>query len=323
MNPHRCRARRVLLVLLCAIAWLQPGRLVAEAPIQMLRPGEYVWTPHLAPDGPLLMVVSLDRQLAFVYRNGVRIGVSTISSGRPGYETPSGVFSVLQKRREHYSNLYDAAPMPFMQRLTWDGIALHAGNIPGYPASHGCIRLPEAFAERLFSETGIGMTVVIGSAEEAPQTSEGPHLEAAAVADGHTWQPDVSPEGPVSVVVDLSAGRAHVLRNGVEIGTAPVAADGPVPSGTRAFMVLPGEGEAPSRIRPDRPQRRWLALGLPEGEAEAAPRDYAAIRVDPVFGAAVYDLLQPGTVVVLTDQPMTPHGDQDVVSILQASGSTP
>ena len=130
-----------------------------------LAPGDFRWTPELALQGPMVIVVSLPQQRAHVYRNGVRIGVSTISSGKPGNETPTGVFTILQKKRMHRSNLYNNAPMPFMQRLTWDGIALHAGRIPGQPASHGCVRLPLAFAELLFEATERDMTVVI--ADEA------------------------------------------------------------------------------------------------------------------------------------------------------------
>ena len=126
-----------------------------------LQPGEFLWMPERGGAGQLVVVVSLPTQRAHVYRNGVRIGVSTISSGKPGNETPTGTFEILQKKRMHHSNLYNNAPMPFMQRLTWDGIALHAGKIPGYPASHGCVRLPLAFAETLFEETERGMLVVI------------------------------------------------------------------------------------------------------------------------------------------------------------------
>ncbi|GAB3737522.1 hypothetical protein GCM10028862_23010 [Luteimonas pelagia] len=131
-------------------------------PIAMLEPGEFIWTPELAPVGDdTVVVVSLPQQLAHVYRNNVRIGVSTVSTGKPGHETPTGVFPILQKREEHYSNLYDNAPMPFMQRLTWDGVALHAGRIPGHPASHGCVRLPKEFARKLFGATGHGTIVVV------------------------------------------------------------------------------------------------------------------------------------------------------------------
>src|SRR5690606_8804076 len=91
-----------------------------------------------------------------------------ISSGQPGHRTPTGVFSILQKARYHESNIYSGAPMPFMQRLTWSGIALHAGQLPGYPASHGCIRLPYQFAQRLFGLTRIGARVVVSHDPVAP-----------------------------------------------------------------------------------------------------------------------------------------------------------
>lgn len=111
--------------------------------------------------GPLAIIVSLARQQLFVYRDGRLIAQSTISSGDAGHETPLGSFNILQKSKWHRSNLYSDAPMPFMQRLTWDGIALHAGELPGHPASHGCIRLPRAFAERLFALTRPGTPVTV------------------------------------------------------------------------------------------------------------------------------------------------------------------
>ncbi len=164
---------------------LQP--VVAAEPDFELAPGDYMWNPEASPAGPLVVVVSLPEQRAHVYRNGVRIAVSTISSGKPGHETPTGVFPILQKRKEHYSNLYDNAPMPFMQRLTWDGIALHAGRIPGTPASHGCIRLPHEFARKLFSITEHGSTVVVADA-----ASHGPSVvypDATAPVDAVSGLP--------------------------------------------------------------------------------------------------------------------------------------
>ena len=124
-----------------------------------LKPGEFVWQPERAPTGEVEMVVSIPLQRAYVYRGGVLIGVTTVSTGKPGHRTPTGRFDILQKRARHFSNKYNNAPMPFMQRLTWDGIALHAGQIPGRPASHGCVRLPLAFARELFAVTRIGASV--------------------------------------------------------------------------------------------------------------------------------------------------------------------
>lgn len=140
-------------------------------PSPPMEPGDYVWTPGRASAGQIIIVISLPQQRAHVYRSGIRIGVSTISSGKPGHATPTGAFPILEKRRVHRSNLYDNAPMPYMQRLTWDGIALHAGPLPGYPASHGCIRLPEGFASKLFSATQRGEIVVV-----ADQSSHGPEV---------------------------------------------------------------------------------------------------------------------------------------------------
>ncbi|MCV0424260.1 MAG: L,D-transpeptidase family protein [Roseibium sp.] len=114
-----------------------------------------------ATEPPLHMLVSLNEQNIKVYRGLDLIETSPISSGMRGHSTPTGVFSILEKRRKHFSNLYDNAPMPFMQRLTWSGIALHVGRLPGYPASHGCIRLPRPFAKSLYSMTNRGMHVVV------------------------------------------------------------------------------------------------------------------------------------------------------------------
>lgn len=141
-----------------------------EARAAALSPGDYVWQPQLAPSGDVEIVVSLPQQIAYVFRGGTLIGVSTVSTGKPGNDTPTGSFEILQKRREHYSNLYNNAPMPFMQRLTWDGIALHAGEIPGRPASHGCVRLPMAFARHLYGATELGARVhIVDAAPSAPR----------------------------------------------------------------------------------------------------------------------------------------------------------
>src|SRR5215510_14878936 len=110
---------------------------------------------------PVMTIVSLNQQRVTIYDQDGQVLQAPVSTGQSGYETPAGIYSVLEKQAEHYSNLYDDASMPFMQRITWSGIALHAGHLPGHPASHGCIRLPTGFAERLFEATKLGMRVVI------------------------------------------------------------------------------------------------------------------------------------------------------------------
>jgi lipoprotein-anchoring transpeptidase ErfK/SrfK len=120
----------------------------------------------------VLIVVSIPTQRLFVFRDGEPWASSPVSTGKRGKETPAGTFPILQKKVEHRSNLYDDAPMPYMQRLTWGGVALHAGRVPGYPASHGCIRLPRAFAEKLYGVTGFRSTVVVVTDEPVDSSAE-------------------------------------------------------------------------------------------------------------------------------------------------------
>ncbi|MGI9246407.1 MAG: L,D-transpeptidase, partial [Steroidobacteraceae bacterium] len=213
------------------------GKAVDTAPAN-LRPGEYVWHPEIAPKGPIVMVVSLDEQLAYVYRNGVLIGAATVSTGKKGYETPTGVFTILQKHADHYSSIYDSAPMPYMQRLTWSGVALHAGRLPGYPASHGCVRMPYDFAQLLYSESSMGVTVVVADEKRFPSTVAHPGLftpvdvkgavaTEAAGSDSFLWEPQKSAEGPVTILITGEDRRVRVFRCGVQIGWSTYSLEDP------------------------------------------------------------------------------------------------
>jgi hypothetical protein len=168
-----------------------------EANAETLAPGEFVWQPEQSAEGAVEMVVSIPQQRAYVYRGGVLIGVTTVSTGRRGHRTPTGRFPITEKRREHYSNLYNNAPMPFMQRLTNDGIALHAGQIPGYPASHGCVRLPLAFARHLFGVTTVGANVHIVDSSPTADT-------ALAMVRGELPVPVPAPAAPPVVVASAA-----------------------------------------------------------------------------------------------------------------------
>lgn len=162
------------------VAPAAPAEAQAEVPLDeaKLRPGQFVWQPERAPQGDVEIVVSIPLQRAYVYRAGTLIGVTTVSTGKPGHRTPTGKFDILEKHAKHYSSLYNNAPMPYMQRLTWGGIALHAGQIPGHPASHGCVRLPLAFAKTLFGVTRLGASVHIIQQSPAP-------AEALAMVKGN------------------------------------------------------------------------------------------------------------------------------------------
>jgi hypothetical protein len=154
------------------------GLFVARQPVRRSLMVETEPPPPLPPtaqqalaDG-VLIVVSIPSQEAFVFKDGAFWDSSPVSTGKPGNDTPTGEFPLLQKKKLHRSTLYDDAPMPFMQRITWDGVALHAGRVPGYPASHGCIRLPGAFAEKLYGITSFSSTVVVVT-DEPVRSPEG------------------------------------------------------------------------------------------------------------------------------------------------------
>ena len=180
-----------------------------------LQPGQFEWTAAAASNGPgylgqLIIVISLGEQRAFVFRNGERIALSTISSGKPGMETPAGVYPILEKARMHRSNLYDAAPMPFMQRLTWDGVALHAGKVPGYAASHGCVRLPKAFAQLLFGITDRGQLVVVSQdgSIDALLAAGLPDYLAARIGRADTLLPPPDAAAPDGVSLEYESAFA-------------------------------------------------------------------------------------------------------------------
>src|SRR5580692_9951121 len=192
-----------------------------------LKPGDYAWHPEVSPVGPVVVLVSLPDQVLYLYRNGVQIGRSTVSTGKPAKRTPTGVFTVLQKKVRHESSIYKGAQMPHMQRLTWTGVAIHAGNLPGYPASAGCVRLPVDFAANLYSVTTIGTTVIIADHNSAPKETVKPGLlfsaKTGTTAGGFKWTPEKAPKGPVSVIISGADRAAYVYRNGVEIGRSSVS----------------------------------------------------------------------------------------------------
>jgi lipoprotein-anchoring transpeptidase ErfK/SrfK len=316
-------------ILLCLMLWLTIGLPLAAAAVDeapataALTAGQYLWEPELAPRGPLVMLVSLPQQLAFVYRNGIRIGMTSISSGRAGFETPVGVYRILQKRREHYSNRYDAAPMPFMQRLTWDGVALHAGRVTGKPASHGCIRLPESFARKLYALTELGMIVVVADAATpepvlaypgffAPiESSTGGRRKPLSTNDeGYSWIPERAGEGPLSIVISSSDRRMVVSKQGIEIGRCELRITPGTRFGLHAFVMLEGPGAGPHPLLPDRMAHRWQALSLPDHDPPGhVSFDVAALRqmgINPELAAAVDAALTPGTTVVITDDRLDP-----------------
>src|SRR5262249_55552795 len=211
--------------------------------------------PQETPKGPLQIIISIADQRVSLYDNGSLIARSSVSTGVSRHPTPLGVFSVIGKERWHRSNLYSGAPMPYMQRITQSGIALHAGVLPGYPASHGCIRLTNDFAIRLWHLTKRGARVIIARQDVVPVEITNPHLfvpklktAAIAVADNSNGS---APSGaapqkviPISVFVSRKLSRLFVRQGFTSLFDVPVTIQNPEESlGTHVFTVMEPQNE--------------------------------------------------------------------------------
>jgi L,D-transpeptidase catalytic domain len=222
------------------------------------------------PTGPLILAVSIGGQRVTVYDNGTPIASSQVSTGMAGHPTPMGIFSVIQKQRWHHSNLYSNAPMPFMQRITWSGVAMHAGVVPGYPASHGCIRLPAGFATRLYGMTKVGARVVVARGDVAPFEINHPRL-AGLVKPPEPPKAEATGTAPTAVVVAT---------------TGAVTADD---AGRNSHDDVPrGAPVAPQAASPDKP----ADTGKADEPATASP---PAPKTEPSPTAKIDEALQrPG-----------------------------
>lgn len=288
-----------------------------------LEPGQWILAPQMAPEGPVLVLVDLSAQLAFVYRNGINIGVSTISSGKPGHETPTGIFQILQKDADHRSSTYNNAPMFYQERLTWDGVALHAGGLPGYPESHGCVHLPIEFARELFDITTMGGTVVVSGRAGAPVRALAggvlapldelgmvlPHDPLDAGEPFH-WNDNVPEGGPLSIVISTADNRVVVMRNGQEIGRARAEIEGHL--GTHVAVYQRGSDGRP----------QWILVGVPghEGEANHALDATALhrLRLPQGFLERLRASLDIGTSIVITSAPVHQENSGRGMTVLAA-----
>lgn len=285
-----------------------------------IAPGRSFWLPELSPAGPVVAVVNLYTQHAQIYRNGIAIGYTSVSTGKRGYGTPTGRFQVLEKRRFHRSSTYGNAPMPWMVRLTWSGIAFHSGALPGFPASHGCIRLPASFAPQLFGALSLGDTVAVLNQPAdafttlAPIDPLGrPLLQPEMLAATAWWREAAASAAPVSaspvsaslltgapaslaapplaLLVSLPQQRLFVLEAG------QVAAAAPLPPGARQ-QALP-LAAAPLSWQPP---GHWQAPGQ-SGNAADATLWQTVLPSDAAFGQRLRARITPGSTLVLSDLP--------------------
>ena len=285
-----------------------------------IAPGRSFWLPELSPAGPVVAVVNLYTQHAQIYRNGIAIGYTSVSTGKRGYGTPTGRFQVLEKRRFHRSSTYGNAPMPWMVRLTWSGIAFHSGALPGFPASHGCIRVPASFAPQLFGALSLGDTVAVLNQPAdafttlAPIDPLGrPLLQPEMLAATAWWREAAASAAPVSaspvsaslltgapaslaapplaLLVSLPQQRLFVLEAG------QVAAAAPLPPGARQ-QALP-LAAAPLSWQPP---GHWQAPGQ-SGNAADATLWQTVLPSDAAFSQRLRARITPGSTLVLSDLP--------------------
>lgn len=281
-----------------------------------LKPGQWEWYPERAESGPVAVIVSLSDQLAFVYRDGIRIGVSTVSTGKKGHETPTGVFTVLRKEKMHHSSKYNNAPMPDSQ-FFFGGCALHAGGLPGYPSSHGCVHLPRPFADRVFGVTHNGTPVIvtneragIGSLKHAGLVMTQQDLKQIEKLTGHVVGKKLPTDingadsHAFAIVVSAADKKLIALKNGEVFLETPVTINKPRwPVGTHVYML---KGVDKARRHFD-----WLAMGLGgQGETAANQQIELAATTRMVVPADAYARvaaqLHPGATMMLTDLPAHP-----------------
>lgn len=293
--------------------WTKSRRLAFGSPVGAMKPGDYTWAPERSETGSLVVIVSIPEQRGYVYRDGVLIAVTTCSTGRKGHRTPTGVFSVLQKDKDHVSSTYKGAKMPFMERLTWSGIALHAGNLPGYPASHGCIRLPYEFAGLLFGISHLGVVAIIADAHSEPSEVVHPSLflpqraqakATALVAElAARKHPPLrrheSGHRPAKVIISVADRKLTILEDGhVRIAGPLFVKDSDVPVGNHVFVL--------KHANPNETALRWIATGY-SGAANGrlTHRPDASIlerlTTDDVTAQALHKFMHPGLVMVVTD----------------------
>jgi hypothetical protein len=200
----------------------QRGKHTSRREIAKDRPNELAAKAH----GVLQIAISIREQRLRLYADGVEVAQSSVSTGVPGHPTPTGLFNVIEKQRWHESNIYSGAPMPFMQRITWSGVALHLGVVPGHPASHGCIRMPDSFARALWGVTKVGARVIVARDEVAPT----PFEHARLFALRHPAAPPTPSFPPVQPVDLDSAPPAAPAGGGKSSLNAPATEEASEPA---------------------------------------------------------------------------------------------
>ncbi|MBR0735530.1 L,D-transpeptidase family protein [Bradyrhizobium liaoningense] len=263
------------------------------------------------PQGPLVIVVSIERQKVTVYDSNGVFAESPVSTGMKGHSTPMGVFSIIQKHKFHHSNIYSGAPMPYMQRITWSGVAMHAGALPGYPASHGCIRMPMAFAMKMWNWTRMGARVIVTPGQMSPQSFAHPLLASVRVppqpaaslapqingddkadkgaqaksAEAKTTEAQTTEAKPAETktasadsVLDLRTSVGHTVMSDVTTGNAPAREAAITPAGRTETRTA--EASDPAKPPSDEPAKPASIDAKPVEAAEAPKAPTTTDKLD-------------------------------------------
>src|SRR3569832_850751 len=227
------------------------------------------------PQGPLLISISIAQQKLRVYDANGLYAESPVSTGMPGHSTPMGVFSVIQKQKFHQSNIYSGAPMPFMQRITWSGIALHAGVVPGHPAAHGCIRLPAAFAGKMYGWTRMGARVIITPGGVTPANFSHPLLASVRVLPQPVAAQETKADAAAIQAPEKLEAKAAEISADVGLELRPTVGHA---------VEMKAAGEASSKV-----QTADASGALPAALSAASDAAPASGHVSPPTNAAVSD----------------------------------
>jgi len=264
------------------------------------------------PQGPLIIAISIQKQRLKIYDAAGVFAESPISSGMPGHPTPMGVFSVIQKQKLHHSNIYSGAPMPYMQRITWSGIAIHAGVLPGYPASHGCIRMPMAFAMKMWNWTKMGARVVVTPGEMTPADFSHPLLVAQKVVPQPGVADEPKPDAPAATKTNKASDANGAVKSTISEARLELR---PTVGHDENVKPVMGESSAAAPLR-DRTRTADASNGLPATNAPVTMTDAtsSAGNASPRDEAARTDNAPPNAAAVKADDSAEP-------SIAKSSGS--
>src|SRR5450631_886777 len=255
------------------------------------------------PQGPLIIAISIQKQRLKIYDAAGLFAESPISSGMAGHPTPMGVFSVIQKQKLHHSNIYSGAPMPYMQRITWSGIAIHAGVLPGYPASHGCIRMPMAFAMKMWNWTKMGARVVVTPGEMTPADFSHPLLVAQKVVPQPSVADEPKPDAPAATKTDKASDANGAVKSTISEARLELRST----VGHESVKAGMGEASAAAPLH-DRTRTADASNGLPATNAPVTMTDAtsSAGNASPRDEAARTDNAPPNAAAVKADDAAEP-----------------